>query len=214
MRETCLDINENNHSPIVKPIDNGMKNALRSFLLFLIVLLSHFTWTASAETNNSYCTGDDQFLIEQPDTLMIGKAEGKREYTVVSGDELVVHYQGNHLKGFFHAMSDGTLEMLVNEQITPISVSEITAIRLINPPLNRAFGIPLMVLGVSGMGLGAISLVAGLIGVATGSIGAIVLLAVIPLGGVGYGVFALGQSLTGKRLRIAEGHYALLQAVH
>lgn len=189
-----------------------MRNSLSSFILLVIIALLHFPKTASAEANNTWSPGDDLYMIEQPDTLMIRKADGKREYILVLGEEFVVYYRGNHLKGIFQAMADDTLHMLVNEQMTQMPVAEITAIRIINPPLNRSFGIPLMVAGVSGMGLGAISLIAGLIGVATGSIGAIVLVAVIPLAGVGYGAYALGQYLTGKRLRIAEGHYTLLQA--
>jgi len=186
-----------------------MRSALSYFILLVIVVLSHFPQTASAEANNTWSTGDDQFLIEQPDTLMIRKAEGKREYILVSGEEFVVYYRGNHLKGIFHAMADGTLQMLVNEHMTQIPVSEITAIRLISPPNKRVFGISLMVAGASGMGISVLA--AGLTIVFIGTSGS-GLLAVIPLVGLSYGAIALGQHLYGKRLRIAEGHYTLLQA--
>lgn len=172
-----------------------MKNLKLAIILLLLFL-------CRSEVYGNESTSPDQI---QSDSLVLENNNSSNRFVILPGQKIKIQQQDkSKVVGHFLSIYESTLTLQTNQGEAKIWISDLKSIKIYSAPIGQFVGKAMVIIGAGGMVFGGISLVAGLAALSSDSLGAIILVAVPVLAGGGYGVYSLGNRLTGKKFDLTK----------
>ena len=139
------------------------------------------------------------------DSIILKKVNREKTVVIRKGDEVKLWIGGDFpVTGAFKTRNGEHLTINTRGQDMSVPIAEIEAIKRYSSNGAMFLGALLVAAGWVALGLGGVGLVAGLISLLAGDIGVIILVAVLPLGLLGWGLLKLGHAIPGGKFKMGK----------
>ena len=142
---------------------------------------------------------------EKLTTLYLKKINNQKQIAIGQNEEIILWLNDGSIKqGYFDSIEEDSLVLITAGVKHKILVQQVTHLKLVASPAGRIFGGIFLAAGIGAMVLGGVSLIAGVAALLAEDLGAIILIAVPILGGGGFGLYALGRGIGGKKYNLQK----------
>lgn len=178
-----------------------MNNSCNFKTVFLLLFLfsTVVSWANTSEAKIQQLS----YTTHVVDSFIIAKENSSREVVVRKGQKIRIWLDSKQsITGEFDGIEGGKIKLKRNNESISSTLSSVSKVKLFNQQAAQIAGTILSLTGAVTMGFGAIALIAGIVALSSAELGAIIIIVVPPLAFGGFGLYKLGQALSGNKYNL------------